>query len=147
MRSTLHIPDIGRLRDEHARLIETLGRLESALARPTPPPAMELFALRRELTAALVGHLKTEDWMLYPALLAGRDKQLAAKARTMVEEMGGLAADFASFSDAWGATEIARDWAGYRRAGTAMIGALAKRIARENSELYPMLEEAGRKAA
>src|SRR5688572_25325988 len=135
MKATPVIPDVARLRDEHARLIEILGRLETALARPSPPPAMELFALRRELTAALVGHLKTEDWMLYPALLAGRDKELAAKARTMVEELGGLAADFARFCDAWGATEIARDWAGYRRAGTAMIGALAKRIACENREL------------
>lgn len=96
------IPDVGKLREEHARLIEILGRLEAVLARSAPPPATELFALRLELTAALVGHLKTEDWMVYPGLIASRDRKIAATARAMAEEMGGLAADFASFSEAWG---------------------------------------------
>jgi iron-sulfur cluster repair protein YtfE (RIC family) len=135
------------LREEHARLIEILGRLEVALAQSAPPPAAELFALRRELTAALVGHLKTEDWMVYPRLIASRDKEVAATARAMADEMGGLAAEFAAFSEVWGATEIARDWAGYRRAATLMIGTLARRIARENRELYPLIEAAFAKAA
>jgi hypothetical protein len=147
MEARTRLPDIGRLREEHGRLIEILGRLETALALPEPPPAMELFALRRELTATLVGHLKTEDWILYPRLLAGRDRIAADVARALAGEMGGLAAAFADFSDSWGATAIARDWAGYRRAGMAMIRALAGRIARENRELYPLLEAAARKAA
>jgi iron-sulfur cluster repair protein YtfE (RIC family) len=141
------IPDIAQLREEHAHLIEILGRLEAVLARSAPPPAMELFALRRELTAALVGHLKTEDWMVYPRLIASRDKAVAATARAMADEWGGLAAEFAAFSEAWGATEITLDWAGYRRAATLMIGALARRIARENRELYPLIEAAVARAA
>ena len=140
-------PDVAKLREEHARLIEILGRLEAALARSVPPPATELFALRLELTAALVGHLKTEDWMVYPRLIASRDKQVAATARIMADEMGGLAAEFAAFSEAWGATEINRDWPGYRRSATDMIGALARRIARENRELYPLIEASVAKAA
>lgn len=141
------MPDINKLRDEHERLIDLLGRLEAALALPEPPPATELFDLRRELTGTLVSHLKTEDWLLYPSLIRGKDKQVAAAARALLDEMGGLARAFSEFSEAWGATEIARDWAGYRRAGTAIIGALAKRIARENRELYPLLEAASAKAA
>ena len=141
------IPDVAKLREEHARLIEILGRLEAALARSVPPPATMLFTLRLELTSALVGHLKTEDWMVYPGLIASRDKQLAATARAMAEEMGGLASDFSAFSEAWGATEIGRDWPGYRRAATNMIGRLARRIARENRELYPLIEAALSKAA
>jgi hypothetical protein len=65
----------------------------------------------------------------------------------MAHEMGGLAAQFATFSEAWGATEIGRDWLGYRRAATDMIGALARRIARENRELFPLLDGAASKAA
>jgi iron-sulfur cluster repair protein YtfE (RIC family) len=141
------VPDVARLREEHARLIEILGRLELVVAQPAPPPTTELFTLRLELTSALVGHLKTEDWMVYPKLIASRDKQVAATARAMAAEIGGLAADFAAFSEAWGATEIARDWPGYRRAATFMIGALAKRIARENRELYPLIEAAVARAA
>ena len=141
------MPDIDKLREEHERLIDILGRLETALALPEPPPAIQLFELRRELTATLVSHLKAEDWILYPQLIRGKDKKAAAAARALLDEMGGLARAFAEFSERWGATEIARDWAGYRRAGTAMIGALARRIARENRELYPLLEAATAKAA
>ena len=140
-------PDSAQLREEHARLIEILGRLETVLARSVPPPATELFTLRAELTSALVGHLKTEDWMVYPGLIASRDRKVAETARAMAEEMGGLAAEFASFSEAWGATDIGRDWPGYRRAATEIIGALARRIARENRELYPLIEGAARRAA
>ena len=109
-------------------------------AQPNAPPQLPLFILRRKLASTLIGHLKTEDWVLYPSLVASADAQIASTARTFSEQMGGLAAAFIGYSDKWNANAIAADWPGYCRESRAILDALTHRIARENRELYPLLE-------
>ena len=115
-------------------------------AQTNAPPQLQLFILRRELASTLIGHLKTEDWVLYPSLVASADAQIASTARTFSEQMGGLAAEFIAYSEKWNANAIAADWAGYCRASRAILDALNHRIARENRELYPLLEALDRAA-
>ena len=138
--------DIAKLRQEHAQLIEIVGRLGNMIDQPTPPPQVELFELRRALSSTLIAHLKAEDWVLYPRLLASEDEAVASVARGFSEEMGGLAAAFVAYSDKWAANAITADWAGYCRESRTMIEALTCRIKRENRELYPLLERLDRAA-
>lgn len=129
-----------KLRQEHAKLVEIVGRLSKIITQSRPPSAGDLFKIRHELTSTLIVHLKAEDWVLYPRLLASPDLRVARTAREFCEEMGGLASAYASHTDKWTAHSIAADWSGYCEETRGIIEALVRRIKRENHELYPMLE-------
>jgi hemerythrin-like domain-containing protein len=128
------------LRQEHAELVEIVRELGRVIARPAPPPQTELFELRRRLTSTLITHLKAEDWLLYPRLLAGSDAGIAGIAKAFSDEMGGLALAYSAHAERWGADAIEQDWTGYGDATRGIIDALTRRIGRENRELYPLLE-------
>jgi hypothetical protein len=134
------------LREEHALLVRIVGQLAECIRRPIPPPSVELFAIRRQLNATLIGHLKAEDWILYPMLLASDDPATAATARAFMDEMGGLAAAFLAYADKWSASAIESDWPGYCSESQGIIDALTERIIRENRDLYPLAER-GKRAA
>jgi hypothetical protein len=134
------VATIQHLREEHAQLVRIVGQLAECISRPAPPPAVELFAVRRELNATLIGHLKAEDWILYPALLTSDDAEVAAIARQFLDEMGGLAAAFLAYADKWSASAIESDWDGYCAESQGIIEALTQRIIRENRDLYTLAE-------
>ena len=91
-------------------------------------------------------HLKAEDWVLYPPLLASNDAQVAGVARRFVDEMGGLAQAFSTYIERWDALSIESDWPRYQRESRGIVEALTNRILRENRELYPLLERVERAA-
>lgn len=134
------MPYLGKLRQEHAQLVEIASRLSAAVAAPQPPAATELFMLRNELTSILIAHLKAEDWLLYPRLLASPDPSVKKTARAFSDEMGGLAQAYGCYTHKWTAMSIQVNWVGYCKETRDIIDALTQRIARENRELYPLLD-------
>ena len=137
---------LAQLRDEHARLVKIVRKLSELIALDAPPPPTELYALRRELTSTLIGHLKAEDWVVYPRLLASGNSEVAETARAFSDEMGGLAQAYTAYAEKWGSVAIEQDWPGYCRDTAGIIDALTNRITRENRELYPLLERLERAA-
>ena len=140
------MPDLDKLRDEHRLILRIVERLRFLIGQSKPPPQLHLFALRHELSATLIGHLKTEDWVLYPQLLASSDPQIASTARAFCDELGGLGAAYVEHCKIWNAEAIAADWAGYGVASLHLLDALTARISRENHELYPLLQRVDREA-
>ena len=132
--------DLNRLRDEHADLLEIAGRLTALIAQDTPPPSNILYKVRREFASALIHHLKSEDWVLYPRLLVSRDRHIAETARLFSREMGGLATAFRDYAEQWGSYAIEGDWSRYQLETAEILGALTDRIAREDRELYPLFD-------
>ena len=132
--------DFAKLRHDHADLVRMVRNLEAIIALPSPPPQLELFELRRQLTSTLVAHLKTEDWVLYPRLMASPDPAVAATGQSFNQEMTGLAAAYSDYAGRWGATAIESDWPTYCTESRAIVDALMARITRENRELLPLLE-------
>ncbi|MEO7365933.1 MAG: hemerythrin domain-containing protein [Sphingomicrobium sp.] len=132
--------NLSKLRHEHGTILTIVAKLRQLIGRATPPPQLHLFALRHELTATLVSHLKAEDWVLYPRLMANPDVTIATTAQAFSKEMGGLAAAYSDHCKRWSASAIAADWPGYCRESETLADALANRIQRENRELYPLLE-------
>ena len=131
---------VANLREDHAHIVRTVKRLEVMISLPSPPSQLELFNLRRELSSALIAHLKAEDWVLYPRLKESGDPEVAAVATAFSDEMGGLSATFLAYNNKWGAAAIEANWADYRVETQGIIEALTSRITRENRELYPLLE-------
>jgi hemerythrin HHE cation binding domain-containing protein len=138
--------EIDKLRGEHALLVKIVARLEHLIGQPKPPPQLHLFALRYELSSTLIGHLKDQDWVVYPRLLASCDGHVAETARLIIEEMGGLAEAYVEHCEKWSAGAIAADWEGYCSDSRSFLKALTNRIARETRELYPLLERLDRAA-
>jgi hypothetical protein len=116
--------------------------LSKLIRKDAPPPSGELYSLRMKLTSGLVRHLKTEDWLLYPPLVGSNDERVAVTARVFSTEMGGLASDYKAYANRWGAGAIEMDWKGYQRETADILRALALRMAREERDLYPLLEPA-----
>ena len=133
--------DLAKLRSEHVDLLSIVRRLGDLIDCPNPPPPLQLFDLRHQLSSTLIAHLKAEDWLLYPRLMASPDRNISSTAREFCEEMGGLAAGYIEYCEKWSADAISADWAGYCQDSRQLIDALTIRITRENRELYPLLEE------
>ena len=132
---------IMQLRTDHVELFDICQLLEDSIAGDVPPSSVDLFGVRKRLTAKLIAHLKAEDWLLYPRLLESDDAQIASTARGFVQEMGGLAATFNAYVEAWDAFRIEREWPKYKAETRSIIEAQRNRIVRENRELYPLIEK------
>ena len=138
--------ELAKLRGEHVQLLKIARQLEELIAQPNPPPQIQLFDLRSQFSSTLIAHLKAEDWLLYPLLLASPDGQISSTAHEFCEEMGGLAASYIEYCEKWNADAISADWAGYCKDSRQLIDTLTIRITRENRELYPLLEKLDRAA-
>ena len=132
--------EMQRLRAEHAALV-TLARIILDMVRvPHPPPPAELAAARGRLRENLVRHLKCEDWILYPRLMATGDQELMRITRDFEIEMGDLAGDFIAYDDKWTSERVAADWTDFCRETVIVFDLLAMRVEREERELYPLAE-------
>ena len=130
---------IAKLRDEHTRLIALVGRLNVVIAADAPPPGVELQTLRLDLATTLIGHLKSEDWLLYPDLLDNSDPRIVLLARRFCAEMGDLSKAFLDYSERWMKVPIGEYWTDFCRETRAITDALIERIEREDRLLYPLL--------
>jgi len=138
--------DLMKLRRDHAELARMFRQLERIIGQSEPPSQLELFELRRSLMQTLIGHLKLEDWALYPRLIDSGDEEISARGRFFKEEMGGLAPAFLAYCEKWTANSIAADWPNYCSDTRGLLDALIDRLTRENRELLPLLERLDRAA-
>ena len=134
------MPDLKKLREEHASLSALAQELSAMIARKAPPPSQELYQLRTELFSGLIRHLNSEDWLLYPALIRSSDEHAALTARAFSASMGGLANEFKTYFGRWNADEIARNWKGYQSETFEVLRALTLRMTREERDLYPLFD-------
>lgn len=132
--------ELMKLRHDHAELARMFRKLEHIIEQPQAPEQIELFEFRRHLMQTLIGHLKLEDWALYPRLIDSGDEAASTAGRRFKEEMGGLAPAFLAYCDKWTANTIADDWESYRGDTRYLLDALTDRLNRENRELLPLLE-------
>jgi len=117
---------------------EIMGMVKTAGARDARELRNQLSALAGKLTV----HLAMEDKALYPRLVQLDVENSRSVAKAFQKEMGGLAEGFAEYNQKWQINAIAADWAGFARETQTLFGTIGRRIARENSELYPLADQA-----
>ena len=139
--------EMQRLRAEHAALITLSRIILDMTGSPHCLDAGRLGSARGQLRDALVRHLKCEDWILYPRLMAAGDAELARITREFELEMGDLAADFIAYDNKWTRERVETDWPGFRRETKIVFDMLAARVEREERELYPLAEASYASAA
>jgi hemerythrin superfamily protein len=125
---------------EHRQIRILLGRLNEFVARSTPPDPVEFLSFRREFGRTLVRHLKKEDWLIYPRLKASSRSGLREIAARLCSELGSFEQSFGSYARRWTSGGISNDWLGFREETLAMMQQLHRRMALEESELYPLVD-------
>lgn len=114
------------------------GKLGSTIAHDV---AENIRALLSRLAGLVNLHLAMEDKALYPTLLAHSDPSVAATARRYSDEMGSVAAAFVAYIKAWPtAAAIKADPVAFSTESKGIFNTLSKRIHRENTELYVLLD-------
>jgi len=110
-------------------------------------PAMtdEQIESSRKLLAKLAGlvtlHLAMEDQSLYPELKSCQDTTVRATAEFFSKEMGKLATEFTQYLQSWQTSSMIRANPGrFSSESKAIFNSLSRRIHRENTELYPLLD-------
>ena len=126
-----------KFRQQHREVLDMVSELNQKLKAKE-----EAQALRSSLSA-LAGklnfHLAMEDKALYPRLMKSEGAAQGV-AKKFMDEMGSLAAVFQDYNNKWQVSAIRNDPAGFAAETHKVFGALGKRIARENAELYPLAD-------
>jgi hypothetical protein len=82
-----------------------------------------------------------EEEALYPRLLASSDREVVAKARELLDEVGALCSEFFVFRNRWASSErIQRAPEDFCRETMLHLRRLQLRMRREAQELYPLVD-------
>ncbi|RLB53420.1 MAG: hypothetical protein DRJ42_12005 [Deltaproteobacteria bacterium] len=133
-------------RHHHVQLHSTVEGLSAVLAWAASIDAAEQAALRlQELKGQLIIHLELEDTLLYARLLDHPSPALRTATQGFKDEIVHFAAAFAEFCHTWQRPQtIGSDWATFVAETEALLTALARRIHREETELFPLIDDAER---
>ena len=138
---------LNELQRVHAGLIDAISALDVLFCRDLADrPAFA--ELRLRLMQASGEKLKLIETAIYPHLeqcVSSFDKALLEQLRN---ESFSLRATSTRHVAAWSLDRIIGDWAGYSRAAADMLTAMRRRVEREKTLLYPLLQShcAGPKA-
>jgi hypothetical protein len=127
-----------KFRTQHEEILAIAGEITDQLKKKG-----DAAALRKQLSnlaGKLNFHLAMEDKALYPRLMLQKDTRTNAMAARFLKEMGGLGHVFSTYNDKWQVSAIRADMPGFAEETRKVFGALAHRISRENSELYPLAD-------
>ena len=104
--------------------------------------ASDARAMLSMLAGKLTIHLAMEDNALYPRLAAHNNQDVRKLAEKFDREMGGILGAFKQYLGRWPtALAIQADGAGFVDETRQIFAALRTRIAKENAELFPGLDE------
>lgn len=129
------------LRREHASILRRVSILNGlAASRMTREIAEQTCKSISAIDSLLVAHLRDEDELLYPRLIASQDSEVRRTAETWFEDMSGILGAWIAYRDHWTLDNVLANTDRFRAATTGILGALAMRIENENRELYPLLD-------
>jgi eukaryotic-like serine/threonine-protein kinase len=132
-------------RRQHEELANLGGELLQQLS--LPDVAARAAELRRNIArfaGKLNMHASMENEALYPRLLEHTDTSVREKAQDLFDEVKGIYSAFAAYAKKWPTVEsIQSDPLGFAKETKRVLKTLWMRMARENEELYPLVDAAG----
>ncbi|MCR6630865.1 MAG: hemerythrin domain-containing protein [Magnetospirillum sp.] len=131
-------------RQHHEELRAIAARIEALLDPATITANTHPVAdAVRELFGKFSVHLAIEDNSLYPRAKALDNQNVRAVASRFETEMGGLSQRFDAYRKSWpGPLAIGRDPARFVEETRAVLDALRTRVAREETQLYDLIDAA-----
>lgn len=140
--------DFRKLHGQHQAIIRLASDLVGLVGKlRTREDATEARTLLERLDRVLGAHLELEDRSVMPLLSDSDDPATRALALDCVEEMGGIAQVWAGHLALWTVEAIQRAPARFASATHNLMGAVARRVEREERELYPLAQGRANRAA
>lgn len=132
---------IDKFKHQHGDIKRRIGELRD-LTRAGAAQNAEAIALGIVAMSALIKlHLAVEDQVLYPALQADHQSDLARLARHYQSDMVPIAAAYNAFARRWSTSQSVRaDEQGFRDDANLVLRKLHERMLREDREFYPQIE-------
>ena len=124
--------------EQHEDLLELIDEINECLNFiELAKDANDVRMLLSRFFVKLKVHLAMEDGSLYPVMLDVEDDKVREMARKFVNEMGGLADAFQTYSLMWASAVAIQDNPKVFMAHTnKVMNALSRRIDKENHELF-----------
>jgi hypothetical protein len=131
-------------RHQHVAILQVMAEISALLDVDTlSARGDECRGLLSKLAGQLTVHLSMEDSGLYPKLEGHQSLEVRTLAQRYRREMGGIADAFAAYMQRWRTSQaIVADRAGFILDTRELFQALARRISREDSELYTLVDNA-----
>lgn len=132
-------------RDQHDDLLKAASKLKAELnADKLGRDAVPAKSALAQLLGKLSVHLAMEDKSLYPQLLKHSDQRVQTTASRFVSEMGAIGKVLGDYQKAWPSdAAIQQNPRGFVQQTGTILEALGRRIEKENSELYKMVDSLG----
>lgn len=130
-------------RRQHSEMLDIAIEI-SGLLNPIDlaKDASKVRGLLSALAGKLTVHLSMEDKSLYPNLFNSQDARISSLAKQYVEEMGNIKEVFGTYIKNWPSpTAIQNDPVKFINETKVIFEALQKRIKREDTELYSMVDD------
>jgi hemerythrin-like domain-containing protein len=129
---------------QHEDLLKIAGQMAALFnAGDLEKDASTMRSLLSMLAGKLKIHLALEDEHLYPKLLQHSDAQVRETAKFFVHEMGGIADAFTQYMEKWPTpSSIQANPQSFIDDTSGIFKVLGERIEKENSKLYPLVENA-----
>jgi len=133
--------NVDNLIRQHKELLDLAGKLsETSKNTGSTEGAKNAVSAIAKLSGVLGIHLAMEDKHLYPKAIASDDQSLVALATRFQTEMGGIGDAFKQYKTQWmSADKITAASGDFVTSTAQLIGVLAARIEREESEFYPKI--------
>lgn len=131
-------------RTQHDDLVKIVQQI-SAQLKPelVTANAAGIAKLFTQLAGKITVHLAMEDESLYPKMIKHANPNIANTAKKFMTEMGTIKTAFTGFMKKWGSeTAMKGNPTAFITETQGLFGVLAKRIEKENNELYKMMDEA-----
>ena len=130
------------LRKQHEEMVGIVTKMSAILnCEKLSKDANEMRSLLSQLAGKVNIHLAMEDKALYPHLLGHSDDKLKNIARNYIAEMGDIGTTFKGYLSKWpDPTSIQKTPDLFIKETKGLFDVLSKRIAKENKELYPLVD-------
>ncbi len=130
-------------KNQHVQILTIARDIKALLTSPDAAKhTVEVRQLLSQLSGKLSFHLAMEDKSLYPFMSSHADAHVKALSKQYSDEMGSLGQTFKAYLGKWSnAMLIDADLPGFVGETRDVINALVRRIQREDTELYPMVDK------
>lgn len=131
-------------KQQHVDILHCIHQLERLFQDDLCAQSNEISRLLMSLRFKVKTHIAGEDKILYPRIVDKAETQAAQLLQQYQEEMTDLATGFLAFIANWEFAErIEAEPQRFFDEAQQALGALIKRIQRENQEFYPSIERVG----
>lgn len=130
-------------REQHKGLLGVVGQLKPLLEpAKLAKNAAQARTLLNQFAGKLNVHLAMEDKALYPQLLKHHDPAVQGKAKTFMDQMGGIKEAFGAYLNKYPSAEVIQGaTAAFISDTEGLLKVVAKRIQSEDTDLYVLVDK------